>query len=248
MTREATNHLRVGELAKRTGLTVRALHHYDALGILSPRRRSAAGYRLYGEDDVARLLQALLLRRLGLSLPEVRACLDDPRRSLPAALRAQATRLRQQIAHEQRLLTRLDSLASSFENGRGAATDDLLQTLEMLTMFEKYLDDEQRAALAARGESLGAEHIAAVEAEWPRLIAAVRSAMERGVDPAAPELVPLMQRWGELVRQFTGGDPAIASGVRRMYANEPAVRQRTGLDEGIMEYVARAMAAGKSTG
>ena len=56
--------LRVGQLAKRTGLTVRTLHHYDELGIVSPQRRSAAGYRLYGEDDVARLLQVVLLRRL----------------------------------------------------------------------------------------------------------------------------------------------------------------------------------------
>ena len=55
--------LRVGQLAKRTGLTVRTLHHYDELGIVSPRRRSAAGYRLYGEDDVARLLQVVLVGR-----------------------------------------------------------------------------------------------------------------------------------------------------------------------------------------
>jgi MerR family transcriptional regulator, thiopeptide resistance regulator len=236
--------LRVGQLAKRTGLTVRTLHHYDELGIVSPRRRSAAGYRLYGEDDVARLLQAVLLRRLGLPLREVRASLDDPRRSLPAALREQAARLRGQIAQEQRLLARLDSLAGRLEDDARGAGNDLLETLEMLTVFEKYLTEEQMASLAERGERLGAAHIAAVEAEWPRLIAAVRAAMERGVDPGAEELRPLVARWQELVREFTGGDPQIAGAVRKMYADEPAVRQRSGLDEGIMEYVARAIAAG----
>ena len=237
--------LRVGQLAKRTGLTVRTLHHYDELGIVSPRRRSAAGYRLYGENDVARLLQAVLLRRLGLALREVRASLDDPRRSLPAALRAQAARLRDQIAHEQRLLVRLDSLAGRLEQDADGAGNDVLETLEMLTMFEKYLTEEQLATLAERKEQLGAQHIADVEAEWPRLIAAVRAAMERGVDPAAAELQPLVRRWQELVREFTGGDPQIAGAVRKMYAGEPAVRQRTGLDEGIMEYVGRAIAAAK---
>ncbi len=237
--------LRVGQLAKRTGLTVRTLHHYDALGIVSPRRRSAAGYRLYGEDDVARLLQVVLLRRLGLSLAEVRASLDDPRHALPTALRAQASRLRTQIAHEQRLLARLDSLAGRLEQDGDAAGDDVLETLEMLTMFEKYMTEEQLATLAERKEQLGATHIAEVEAEWPRLIAAVRSAMERGVDPASPEVQPLARRWQELVHEFTGGDPQIANSVRRMYAGEPSVRQRTGLDEGIMEYVGRAMAAAK---
>ena len=237
--------LRVGQLAKRTGLTVRTLHHYDELGIVTPRRRSAAGYRLYGEDDVARLLQVVLLRRLGLSLAEVRTSLDDPWQALPAALRAQAARLRAQIAHEQRLLARLDSLAGRLEQDAGGAGDDVLETLEMLTMFEKYLTAEQLATLAERKEQLGAQHIADVEAEWPRLIAAVRAAMERGVDPASPEVRPLVQRWQELVREFTGGDPQIAGAVRQMYAGEPAVRQRTGLDEGIMEYVARAIAAAK---
>ncbi|HET9765440.1 MAG TPA: MerR family transcriptional regulator [Thermoanaerobaculia bacterium] len=235
--------LRVGQLAKRTGLTVRTLHHYDELGIVSPRRRSAAGYRLYGEDDVARLLQAVLLRRLGLSLGEVRAGLDDPRRTLPAALRAQAARLRDQIAHEQRLLARLDSLANRLEHDAGEAGNDVLETLEMLTMFDKYLTEEQLATLAERKAQLGDAHIADVEAEWPRLITAVRAAMERGVDPAAAELLPLVRRWQELVREFTGGDPQIAGAVRRMYAGEPAVRQRTGLDEGLMEYVGRAIAA-----
>jgi len=237
--------LRVGQLAKRTGLTVRALHHYDELGIVSPRQRSAAGYRLYGEDDVARLLQAVLLRRLGLSLPEVRASLDDPQHSLPTALRAQAARLRAQIAHEGRLLTRVESLAARLDAQAEGAGEDVLATLEMLTMFEKYLTEEQLATLAERKQELGDDHIAAVEAEWPRLIAAVRAAMERGVDPAAPELRPLVVRWQELVREFTGGDPQIAGAVRKMYAGEPSLRQRTGLDEGIMEYVARAAAAAK---
>jgi len=240
--------LRVGQLAKRTGLTVRALHHYDELGLVSPRRRSAGGYRLYGAEDVARLLQVMLLRRLGLSLAAVRASLDDPRHSLPAALRARAEQLRAQIGEGQRLLARLESLARSVESGPPSSPHDILDTLEMMNMFEKYLNEEQLATLAERKEQLGAEQIAAVEAEWPQLIAAVRAAMERGVDPAAAELRPLVARWQELVRQFTGGDPQIGDAVRKMYAGEPSVRQRTGLDPAIMEYVARAIAAGSSRG
>lgn len=234
--------LRVGELAKRAGLTVRALHHYDELGLVSPRRRTAAGYRLYDEHDVARLLQVVVLRRLGLSLPEVRSTLEAHEASLADTLRAQAARLEAQIAIEHRLVGRLRTLAATVERS-GASPNDLLETLEALSMFEKYLTEEQLATLAQRKERIGEEQIAAVEAEWPRLIAAVRAASERGVDPADPELRPLIERWQELVHQFTGGDAQVAAGVRRMYASEPSVRQRTGLDEGLMEYVARAIAA-----
>jgi MerR family transcriptional regulator, thiopeptide resistance regulator len=71
-------HWKVGELARRTGITVRTLHHYDEIGLLTPSEHSSAGYRLYGEREVVRLQQILSLRQLGLSLEEIRACLARP--------------------------------------------------------------------------------------------------------------------------------------------------------------------------
>ena len=70
--------LKVGDLARRTGLTVRALHHYDEIGLLKPSLHTAAGHRLYATADVARLQQVLSLRQLGFSLEQVRDCLDRP--------------------------------------------------------------------------------------------------------------------------------------------------------------------------
>ncbi len=70
--------LKVGELAKRTGLTIRTLHHYDEIGLLKPSLHTAAGHRLYTAADIARLQQVLSLRQLGFSLEQVRDCLDRP--------------------------------------------------------------------------------------------------------------------------------------------------------------------------
>ena len=64
--------LKVGELAQRTGLTVRTLHHYDAIGLLRPSLHTEAGYRLYTARDIVRLQQVLSLRQLGFSLDEIR--------------------------------------------------------------------------------------------------------------------------------------------------------------------------------
>lgn len=69
----------VGDLAKLTGITVRALHDYDEIGLVPPSERSAAGYRLYSEADVHRLQQVLLFRELGLPLEEIAAAIDGPR-------------------------------------------------------------------------------------------------------------------------------------------------------------------------
>jgi len=70
--------LKVGELAKRTGLTIRTLHHYDEIGLLKPSLHTGAGHRLYTAADIARLQQVLSLRQLGFSLEQVRDCLDRP--------------------------------------------------------------------------------------------------------------------------------------------------------------------------
>ncbi len=85
--------LKVGELAKRTGLTVRTLHHYDEIGLLKPSLRTEAGHRLYDADDVARLQKIVLLRQLGFSLEEVQACLDRPGFSPLEVLGLHLTRL-----------------------------------------------------------------------------------------------------------------------------------------------------------
>ena len=68
----------VKESRSSRGLPLRALHHYDSIGLLVPSARSAAGYRLYDDDDLLRLQQILIGRELGLSLEAIRRSLDDP--------------------------------------------------------------------------------------------------------------------------------------------------------------------------
>src|SRR5262245_34934826 len=89
--------LKVGELARRTGLTIRTLHHYDAIGLLKPSLHTGSGHRLYTADDVARLQQVISLRQLGFSLEQVRDCLDQPGFSPLEVIRLHVARLREQI-------------------------------------------------------------------------------------------------------------------------------------------------------
>src|SRR5437868_5468371 len=77
------------EFARLTGVTVRALHHYDRLGLLKPSRYSQAGYRLYRESDVARLEQIVALKFIGFSLNEIKRILKGAAVDLATALRRQ---------------------------------------------------------------------------------------------------------------------------------------------------------------
>jgi DNA-binding transcriptional MerR regulator len=237
---------KVGELAKQAGLTVRTLHHYDEVGLLSPSRRSEGGYRLYDGDDVARLLQILSLRQLGFSLEEIRDCLSRPEFSLQRVLELHIGRLREGIDLQRKLCSRLEAVSERLRSAEAVSVEDFLETMEAIQMFEKHFTEEQRQQIEERGRALGEERIHAVEAEWPQLIAKVRAEMDKGTDPASATVQTLMRRWKELLAEFTGGDPGIQQGLNRMYQEEPGVRSRTGIDQALMEYVGKAMGAGKA--
>ncbi|WP_155341076.1 MerR family transcriptional regulator [Acrocarpospora corrugata] len=84
----------VGELARATGLTVRALHHYDQIGLLTPRERTPSGHRRYTEHDLRRLYRIRALTALGLSLDEISSVLADQSDDLTALHTLLTTQLR----------------------------------------------------------------------------------------------------------------------------------------------------------
>jgi len=235
---------KVGELAKQTGVTVRTLHHYDQIGLLAPSERSSTGYRLYTADDVIRLQQILSLRQIGFSLEETASCLGDPGFTPLRVVELHLSRLREQITTQQRLHARLEALAAHLRSTAAPSAEEFIQTMEMITMFEKYYTPEQLKELEERRNLVGEERIREVENEWPRLMAEVRAELDQGTDPADPRVQALADRWMALVQEFTGGNPGIADSLGRMYQKESTV---AGVDTApireLGEYITRAMSA-----
>jgi DNA-binding transcriptional MerR regulator len=237
------NSIKIGDLAKRTGVSVRTLHYYDEIGLLRPRLVTASKHRVYGSAELVRLQQIKSLRQLGFSLDEVRACLDAPEFSPSRVLDLHVKRLRDRIAQEQRLVGLLETLAAGYRTSSMKSADDFINIIEEITMIERSFTPEELAEIKERGERLGPEHIKAVEAEWPTLIARVRREMLEGTDPTSDRMRPLATRWRELVREFTGGNPTIERKVRAMYIEEPKRAQQNGLDPAMFEYVGKAIRA-----
>ncbi|HEX6682409.1 MAG TPA: MerR family transcriptional regulator [Candidatus Limnocylindrales bacterium] len=127
---------RVGELAAATGLTVRTLHYYEQIGLLVPSSRSDTGHRLYNETDVARLYRICLLRRTGLPLAEIGQALDDPAWSLQAAMSRHLDQLDSRVQAIGRLRSRLAGLLRATNAGDPQSTDELLVTVEEMTMLD----------------------------------------------------------------------------------------------------------------
>ena len=217
--------MKVGELAKRTGVSVRTLHYYDEMGLLSPSQRSEAGYRLYSAEDIARLQQMKSLRQLGFRLEEIREWLNRPGCSPQEVIELHLHRLREQIALQRRLCERLETLASGLRLAEAEiSVEEFIEAIEVMNMVEKYYTPEQLAWLKERADQIGQERIREVEAEWPRLMAEVRAEMEKGTDPGSERVRSLAKRWMGLIREFTGGNPEIEQAARSWWDSEESIQ------------------------
>ena len=220
---------KVGELASRTGLSVRALHHYDEIGLLTPTLRLPSGHRLYQQSDVERLQQVQSLRLMGIPLDEVRQLLDGAGMSPREVIALHIAKLHEHIAVQNRLAERLQSLAMHMDTVESASIDDLCQIIQVMTAMEKYFTAEQLDVLRDRRTSITEAHMHEVRDSWNEIIPKVRTAMVANVDPTSPEIQGIAKRWKALVEEFTGGDPKIAQAVKTMYENEgPTLQQHLG--------------------
>jgi MerR family transcriptional regulator, thiopeptide resistance regulator len=230
--------LKVGELARRSGVSVRTLHYYGEIGLLVPSQQTPTGHRLYAVGDVARLQQIVSLRQLGLTLAEIRDCLGRADWSPGETIERHLARVREQMALQRQLCDRLEGVASALRATGSASLDDLLYAIEVTKLLEKYTP-EQRALFEERERIVGQERIREVEAEWPILIAEVRAEMERGADPASDEVQGLVRRWQGLILEFTGGSQEIerlaAMSIDQIPAQDPA----GGIDHEMVAYIQR---------
>lgn len=134
-TRAAGELRKIGEIAEATGMTIRALHYYEEIGLLTPTTRTEAGHRLYGPGEVERLYRISLLRQLGLPLDGIRASLANDGDDLRSLMTRHLATIDARLAAEHRLRGRLIALVGTLESD-GDTSGDLLSVLEDMTMLE----------------------------------------------------------------------------------------------------------------
>ncbi|MBI2381850.1 MAG: MerR family transcriptional regulator [Gammaproteobacteria bacterium] len=232
----------IGELAKRTGVTVRSLHHYDELGLLRPSGRSEGGYRLYGDADVARLHRILAYKQMGLGLKAIQTQLGQDAPPLRELLEQQVAALEAQIRQQQRLVDRLASLATSARDGRDVSAEQLIHAMAVMNRLPDYFDEAEMLRLDQRRRELGETQVEDIMRGWEVLIPEVRDAMAAGLPPDSETVRELARRWLGLVQQFTGGDLALTHKVGQMYQAETSLQTHSGIDQAMMQFLGPAFA------
>ncbi|MGA2134573.1 MAG: MerR family transcriptional regulator [Bryobacteraceae bacterium] len=243
------------EFAELAGVTVRALHHYDRLGLLRPKRTSN-GYRAYSEPDLLRLEQIVALKFVGLPLNQIKTLLDRGGLELCATLAMQRRVLearRGSLDQAIEAIRQAERAVASGQPPAAAALKKIIEVMEMQNDAEwtmKYYDDAAQAKIAGRRKLWSPELQERVSREWMELIRDVEAAM--GEEPAGEKAQELAARWAALVEQFTGADPDITSGLAKLYADRSnwpdQARQQTQafkISPEVWAFICKAMAAPK---
>lgn len=224
----------VSQLARLAGVSVRTLHHYDEVGLLRPSARSEAGYRLYADEDLARLQQVLIYRELELPLDQIARILDDPAFDARAALEMQRQLLVQKSVRAQVLITAVDAAIDRLDRvARGETTTMTEQ--EAQTLFdgfdpaayeaeaqEKWGDTDAYRESRQRTASYGKRQWDAIKSEGRALYEALARAMAAGTsadDPAAMDIAEDHRR--HIDRWFYSCPHAIHVELGEIYVNDP---------------------------
>jgi DNA-binding transcriptional MerR regulator len=207
-------------------VSVRTLHHYDEIGVLSPEARSDAGYRLYSHDDLERLQEILVWRALGFPLAEIKALLDDPSYDRGEALRRQ----RELVDHQ---LERLGAVARALDSALAAHLNGT--RLEEATMFEGFdhsaYEDEARERWggteayresARRTAAYGPAEWAEINVEGSEITNAFADLLAAGEPPDGDAARTVAERHRQhLSRWFYECAPAMHVGLAEMYVADP---------------------------
>lgn len=231
--------IQVGELAKRAGITVRTLHHYEHTGLLQPSARSAAGYRLYNLADIQRLHMIQMLAKAGLELAAIKDFLEQQTLTLPELLNAQIVSLEQQMRSIDTLLDQLIALRTELRAGSEPDLESWLHTLELMNMYDHWFTKEELQQLPFTAKK---EPQASI---WASLVQEVQTLMSRQICVADPQAMALATRWMERLEQDTAGKPEFLNRLNEMHSAEPQMREQIGISTQMTDYITRAFAETK---
>ena len=228
----------VHEVSKLTGLSVRALHHYDAIGLLKPTAVTEAGYRLYGMEELDRLQTILLFRELGTPLKEIKTILDAPGFDRAEALKYQIGLLKIKREHITGLISLAESILEKGTDMDFTAFDDSKQKAYAEEAKRRWGDSSAWREYEEKGpSSSAAEGLMELFARFGKL---------KDLPPEGPEAQAAVEKLRAFISEnYYNCTCEILHGLGQMYVSDPRFREnidRAG-GGGTAEFAARAIEA-----
>lgn len=219
----------VGELADLAHVSIRTLHHYDAIGLLSPSERTASGYRLYRHDDLEQLQHILLYRELDFPLDAIGRLTLDPGFDRQAALVAQREQLAGRARRMEAILAAIDSALDALSKGTTMNEKDMFEVFGdfdpaayEVEVKERWGDTDAYAESARRTARYGKEDWKAIKAESQAIGTGLGAALALGATPGDPEVQALIERHRlQIDQRFYPCSKEMHANLGDMYVADP---------------------------
>jgi DNA-binding transcriptional MerR regulator len=242
----------VGEVAALAGVTVRTLHHYDRIGLLSPSGRTAAGYRQYSATDLDRLHQVLLYRELGFPLEEVATLLDDPSADPEAHLRRQHALLRDRLERTSAMVAAVEMEMEARAMGISLTPEERFEVFGdhdpaqyEAEVEERWGETDAYAQSKRKTATYSKEDWLRIKAEGEDVERRFAEALQAGVPADSPQAMDIAEEHRQqITRNFYDCPPEMHAGLGRMYVEDERFtahyEQRA---PGLAQYVSTAVQA-----
>ena len=251
MSTQAEELLTVGDVARLSGVTVRTLHHYDRVGLVTPSGRTAAGYRLYGEGDLDRLHAVLGYRELGFPLEQIADLLDGAAEPL-AHLRRQHGLVTSRIEQLQRLLRGLEKEMEAHMSGMRLTPQEKFEVFgdhdpdeyadearDRWGDSDAYRDSQRRTAGYSKDDWVR------IKAEGEAVTRRFAELLAAGTAPTSPEAADAVRAHRDhITRWFYACSPQMQRGLAAMYVEDERFTQTyERVAPGLARYVHDAIVA-----
>ena len=243
--------LTVGAVAALVGVSVRTLHHWDRIGLVSASGRTCSGYRVYDDDDIARIHRVLVYRELGFPLAEIGGLLDDPGVDEHAHLTRQRELLVQRISHLQEMVSAVDRLKEANAVNAPLTPQDRAEIFG--TDWDEGWQDEaeerwggspQWEQSQQRAGAMSKEQWREVKSGTDALNADLAAAARAGVAPDSPEAAALAERHRASISQFYDCTHSMQVLLARMYRQDERFTQTyESLEPGLTGWLEAAVEA-----
>lgn len=219
----------VGKTAELAKVSVRTLHHYDEIGLLSPTGRSEAGYRLYAIADLEQLQQILFFRELGFTLEDITRLMADPLFDRRSALEAQRKLLAEKAARTELMLVAIDDALTALEKGAHVSENEMFDVFEEFDPSEyedevkqRWGDTEAYRVSTARAKKYRKEDWQRIKAEQDDVLNRFIEAFRAGKSPSDAEVVQIAEDHRlSIDRNFYPLSQEFHCGLGDMYIADP---------------------------
>jgi DNA-binding transcriptional MerR regulator len=240
----------VGDVSRMARISVRTLHHYDQIGLVKPRARSEAGYRLYSDGDVERLQQVLFYRELGFRLEEIGRILADPDFDRRGALVDQRELLAERAERTRALVTLIDRTLSALDGGEKMTPEALFDGFEPSEheeeARERWGGTPEYEESRRRTSRYTQEDWKAIKAEAGAIVEAFGAAFEAGTAATDPGATDVAERHRQHIsRWFYTCSYEVHIGLGEVYVADPRFGAAMGSTEspGLDQYILSAIRA-----